>query len=242
MKHLMHVLTALIFLSGPMAALAQNDTLATKGAAAFAAKNWQEAEAIYKQLVAADPDNLDYRQKLVGAQLMAGHYADTLASADQAIAYARKAIGGMTPPNAEKAKVALGSLITNRGNALLKQHKDDDAVKAFEEAAALDPNPGTAYFNICATMYNAAKMQQALAACDKAIATDGTKADAYFIKGSVLFGDSKIVNGKMVPPDGAVQALQKYLQLAPSGSQAADVRDMLKAAGQTIETTYKPRK
>jgi hypothetical protein len=78
--------------------------------------------------------------------------------------------------------------------------------------------------------------------CDKAIAADPTKADAYFIKGSALFGDARIENGKMVLPDGAMQALQKYLELAPSGSHVTDVKAMLTSVGQTIETTYQNRK
>jgi tetratricopeptide (TPR) repeat protein len=84
------------------------------------------------------------------------------------------------------------------------------------------------YFNSCATFYNLGKMDEAIAACDKAIALDPNKADAYFIKGSALFGNGTIDgSGKYQVPPGAVEALNKYLALAPNGPHAPDVHAML---------------
>lgn len=114
------ILAALMLLSGAVNAFADHDSLAARGAAAFAAKNWLEAAAIYKQLVAADPTNWNRQQKLVSAEVSAGHYADALASCDLAIAYAHKAIGGMPPPKAARARVALGKLVMTRGTIVLE--------------------------------------------------------------------------------------------------------------------------
>ena len=67
-----------------------------------------------------------------------------------------------------------------------------------------------------------------LAACDKAIAADPKKADAYFVKGSVMVGQGAIgKNGKMTVPPGTVEALKQYLVLAPDGAHANDVKQML---------------
>jgi hypothetical protein len=67
-----------------------------------------------------------------------------------------------------------------------------------------------------------------LAACDKAIAADPKKADAYFIKGSVMLGQGAIgKNGKMTVPPGTVETLKQYLVLAPDGAHANDVKQML---------------
>jgi len=242
MKHMATALILLLGLTGALAEGADRDSLAAKATAAFAAKNWQEAETIFKQLVAFEPTRWDFQQKLVNAQIALEHYDEALSSCDKAIAYGYKGVEGMAPPNAEKAKAALATLLTTRGNILLKQHRMADAIAAYEKAAAVSTNPGVAYFNICALLYNQGRMQEVVPACDKAIAADPAKADAYFIKGSALFGDARIENGKMVLPDGAVQALQKYLELAPSGSHATDVKAMLTSVGQTIETTYQNRK
>ena len=84
------------------------------------------------------------------------------------------------------------------------------------------------YFNACATFYNTGKMEEAIAACDKAIAIDPNKADAYFIKGSALFGNGKVGSGgKYAVPPGTVETLNKYLELAPDGGHAGDVHAML---------------
>jgi hypothetical protein len=86
-------------------------------------------------------------------------------------------------------------------------------------------------------------MDAAEAACTKAIAADPNKADAYFIKGSAMFGKGKMdANNKWTVPDGTAQALNKYLELAPTGAHANDVKQMLEAVGAKIETTYKSRK
>jgi hypothetical protein len=51
------------------------------------------------------------------------------------------------------------------------------------------PHSALAYFNLCAAKYDMGQTgADAVAACDKAIAADPKKADAYFIKGSILFG------------------------------------------------------
>jgi tetratricopeptide (TPR) repeat protein len=242
MKQMATALILLLGLTGALAEGADRDSLAAKATAAFAAKNWQEAETIFKQLVAFEPTRWDFQQKLVNAQIALEHYDEALASCDKAIAYGYKGAEGMAPPNAEKAKAALATLLTTRGNILLTQHRMADAIAAYEKAAAVSTNPGVAYFNICALLYNQGRIQEVAPACDKAIAADPAKADAYFIKGSALFGDARIENGKMVLPDGAVQALQKYLELAPSGSHVTDVKAMLTSVGQTIETTYQNRK
>jgi tetratricopeptide (TPR) repeat protein len=142
-----------------------------------------------------------------------------------------------------KAKAAVAQMLTNEGNAYLKLKKNDKAVESYTKAAAMDPNPGTAYFNLCATQYNSGNTQGALAACDKAIQADPNRADAYFIKGSLMLGDSKQdKEGKLQAPPGTSEALNKYLELAPDGPHAADVKAMLQAIGAKIETTYKEKK
>lgn len=83
-------------------------------------------------------------------------------------------------------------------------------------------------FNACAILYNSGKMDEAIVACDKAIALDPNKADAYFVKGSALFGNGKVgAGGKYEVPPGTIEALDKYLELAPDGGHAPDVHAML---------------
>jgi len=210
---------------------------------ALQAKDWATAEPILQKLIAMNPARWDYQQALGNAQLSLGKYDDAVATFEKAIPAAENAT--KTDPKADpaKAKAAVAQMLTNEGNAYLKLKKNDKAVEAYTKAAAMDPNPATAYFNLCATQYNSGNTQGALAACDKAIASDPNRADAYFIKGSLMLGDSKQdKDGKLQAPPGTSEALNKYLELAPDGPHAGDVKAMLQAIGAKIETSYKEKK
>jgi tetratricopeptide (TPR) repeat protein len=210
---------------------------------ALQAKDWATAEPILQKLVAMNPARWDYQQALGNAQLSLNKYDEAVATFDKAIPLAENA--SKTDPKSDpaKAKAAVAQMLTSEGNAYLKLKKNDKAVESYTKAAAMDPNPGTAYFNLCATQYNSGNTQGALAACDKAIASDPNRADAYFIKGSLMLGDSKQdKDGKLQAPPGTSEALNKYLELAPDGPHAGDVKAMLQAIGAKIETTYKKKK
>lgn len=210
---------------------------------ALQAKNWEAAEPILRQLVTMNPARWDYQQALGNTLLAQNKYEEAVDVYEKAIPAAENAT--KTDPKADpaKAKAGVAQMLTNEGNAYLKLKKNDKAVDAYTKAAAMDPNPGTAYFNLCATQYNAGNTQGALVACDKAIAADPNRADAYYIKGSLMVGDSKLdKEGKLMAPPGTSEALNKYLELAPDGPHAADVKQMLAAIGAKIETTYKERK
>ena len=87
---------------------------------------------------------------------------------------------------------------------------------------------GVQAWHMCAMYYNQGKFNEALSACDRAIALDPRRADAYFVKGSVMFGSSTVdANGKAHAPAGTAETLKKYLELAPDGVHRADVLQML---------------
>jgi hypothetical protein len=210
---------------------------------ALQAKNWEVAEPILTKLVAMNPNRWDYQEALGNAQLNLGKYDEAVATYDKAIPVAENAT--KTDPKADpaKAKAAVSQMLTSEGNAFLKLKKNDKAIEAYTKAAGMGSDPATAYFNLCATQYNTGNTQGALAACDKSIASDPNRADAYFIKGSLMLGDSKQdKDGKLQAPPGTSEALNKYLELAPDGPHAADVKAMLQAIGAKIETTYHERK
>jgi tetratricopeptide (TPR) repeat protein len=219
------------------------NALITQYNAAQTAKNWQEAADILKKMIAAEPNRWEFQKALGDTQLNLGQYQEAADTYEKVIPLAENAT--KTDPKADpaKAKVAVGQMLANEGNAYLKLKKNDKAIEAYTKAAAMDPNPASAYFNICATQYNTGNTQGALAACDKAIAADPNKADAYFIKGSLMLGDSKQdKDGKLQAPAGTSEALNKYLELAPDGPHAGDVKAMLQAIGAKIETTYHEKK
>ncbi|HEX3155561.1 MAG TPA: tetratricopeptide repeat protein [Candidatus Angelobacter sp.] len=215
---------------------------------ALQAKDWATAEPILTKLIAMNPNRWDYQQALGNAQFGEGKFEEAVATYEKAIPIAENATKAENAPkdakvDPAKAKAGVSQMLTNEGNAYLKLKQNDKAIAAYTKAASMDPNPATAYFNICATQYNTGNTQGALAACDKAIAADPTRADAYFIKGSLMVGDSKLdKDGKMQAPPGASEALNKYLELAPDGPHANDVKAMLQAIGAKVETTYHEKK
>jgi tetratricopeptide (TPR) repeat protein len=204
----------------PAAQGESQSAVVAKAQAALDAKQWPEAEAALKQLLASEP-RWEYSQALGVAQSNQGRYADSLDSYQRAIELAGK--------NASPAAIA--PIYVAIGNANLKLKKNDAAIAAYTKAASLDPNPAVAYFNLCATMYNMGQpAAKTVPFCDKAIAADPKKADAYFVKGSSLYGEGALdKSNKFVPPPGSVEALKQYLVLAPGGPHVQDVKAMLDA-------------
>ena len=208
-------------------------------------KNWEAAVAPLQQLIAADPNNWQYYSGLGDAQYNLGQYDQAVATFDKGIQIAdsNTTVDPKNPStDPAKKKAGVAKMLTNEGNSYLKLKKNKEAVDAYTKAASMDPNPGVAYFNLCATQYNTGNIEGALDACDKAIAADPNKADAYFIKGSLMIASSKTdPSGKVTAPPGTAEALNKYLELAPNGAHAADVKQMLEYIGSKVETTYKKR-
>jgi len=225
---------------------AKKNALITQATTAMNAKNWQEAVDPLQQLIALDPTGWEYYSSLGDAQLNLGQYDQAVQTYGNGIRAAENN-GAVDPKNPSsdpaKKKVGVSKMLTNQGNAYLKLHKTDQAIAAYTKAAALDPNPGTAYFNLCATQFNSGNVEGALGACRKAIEADPTNAEAYFILGSLMMAESKTDrDGKVVAPPGTVEILKKYLELAPDGTHAIEVKTMLSFIGAKVETSYEKNK
>ena len=195
-------------------------------------KEWQKASDALKQLVDVEPSRWEYFQNLGTARLNLGQYNDSIQTFDKSISLAQDQLKPANPGASEttKIKTALGQMFTNEGNAYLKLRNNEKAIAMYSRAAELDPNPATAYFNLCAVQYNMGNVDGAIAACTKTIAADPNKADAYFIKASAMYGNGTMdPKGKFIVPPGTVDALKKYLALAPQGAHVADVKAMLEA-------------
>ena len=130
----------------------------------------------------------------------------------------------------------------NLGQVYAKMGNTKDSSEAYEGAAKAQPTQaGMYYYNEAATFYNAGKMDAAAEAADKAIAADPKRADAYYIKGQALIPKATVdpKTQKIVAPPGCVDAYQTYLELAPTGSHADDVKGILAGIGEQVKSTYK---
>jgi tetratricopeptide (TPR) repeat protein len=149
------------------------------------------------------------------------------------------------PPDKDPAAGAktLAAYYNNLAEAYAKSGKVDDAVKTYALAAQTDPTAATQYyFNTGAVLTNAGKVDDAIAAFDKVIASDPTKADAYYWKGVNMIGKATLQGDKMVAPPGTAEALQKYLELQPTGTYAQPAKDMLTSIGSSVETSFGSKK
>jgi tetratricopeptide (TPR) repeat protein len=144
-------------------------------------------------------------------------------------------------PSPEAAAAGYNQL----GQAYAKMGNAKDSADAYEMAAkAMPANASMYYFNEAATLYNAGKLPEAGAAADKAIAADPKKAEAYYIKGQALIPQATVdpKTNKIVAPPGCVEAYQTYLELAPDGPHAADVKGVLEGIGAQVKSSYKAPK
>ena len=133
----------------------------------------------------------------------------------------------------------------NLGQALGRSGKPDDAATAYESAAKADPTKaGVAYYNEAAVYFNANKLKEANEAADKAIAADPKRADTYYIKASALIPGATLDNAtkKFILPPGCLEAYQEYLELAPDGPHAQDVKELLANLGQSQKSSFKAKK
>jgi tetratricopeptide (TPR) repeat protein len=149
------------------------------------------------------------------------------------------------PPSKDPTQDAknLAAYYNNLADAYYKAHKVDDAVKTYEVAAQVDPSSAAqSYFNIGAVYTNAGRVDDANAAFDKCLAADPTRAEAYYQKGVNLLGKATLKGDKTVPVPGTVEALQKYLELSPTGPNAQSAKDLLATLGQSVETSYGNKK
>ena len=196
---------------------------------AMQAKDWTAAVTAAQKLVdlSAAAENL---RLLANAQLYSGATEASLASSDRALNAAQQEKPAPGQPDAAW-KDNLSKIYIGKGNALLKLHRNDEAMEAYNHSAEFALDQGLANFNVCAVLYNIGNTAGSAAACRKSVQADPSRANAWFVLASDIFADAPIANnGKATLSDEGQQALRKYLELAPDGPHAADVKAMLQMA------------
>jgi len=192
-----------------------------------------------KAIVAADPTRWDFFEPLGDAQMSSGDYEHAAESYEKGIEAVQRFLSShpangsaIVKSDRDRAQAGMVQMLINQGNAYLKLKKNSEAIAASAKAAELAPDPAIAYFNLCVMYYNTRTLDGAVDACEKAIAANPNRADAYFIEGALLFSATKTnKDGSRIVAPGTVEALRKYLQLAPAGAHATEVRQMLEYLG-----------
>lgn len=221
--------------------------------AATAAGNYDEAVKNMTDATTAKPDEPILWETLGDAQLGQANAAakaakdnkTTDASVPDKFAAAESSYQKALDLNAKAAKpnIDITAAANNQlGQALGRTGKPKEAAAAYENAAKADPTKaGTYYFNEAATLFNANAMDDAAAAADKATTADPTKVEAYYIKGQALIQKATVdpKTNKITAPPECVAAYQKYLELAPTGPHAEEIKGILQGIGESVTSTYK---
>ncbi|HNX94829.1 MAG TPA: carboxypeptidase regulatory-like domain-containing protein [Holophaga sp.] len=103
---------------------------------------------------------------------------------------------------------------------LAKDKQDAAATKQYQDLVdkLLPPNPAKDY-NMAVDAFNAGKNADAKTFLERAIQKDPKYAEAYYLMGMVEFGNNNLKGTKL--------NLMKYLELAPDGGKAPEVKAML---------------
>jgi tetratricopeptide (TPR) repeat protein len=128
------------------------------------------------------------------------------------------------------------------GEIYARTGKVPEANAAYDAAAKVNPTQAGFYLKNEAVIFfqmNNADAQVAVA--NEAIAIDPNQPILYYLKGQGLIQKATLdpKTQRIVAPPGCLESYQKYLQLAPDGPYAAEVKGIIAGFDQKIDTTYK---
>jgi hypothetical protein len=200
-------------------------------------KKFDEAEALMLKDTAALPTGELLWYELGLAQMGLKKWDDATASLKKTIDLA-SAEKKLNPELIGGAQAALGEVYA-------RNNKPDDAAAEYDLAAKTNPAKAATYLtNETVIYFNIGNSDAQSVSADKAIAADPKNPLPYYLKGQSLA--SKITvdpkTGAYIVPPGCAEAYNKYLELAPTGQYAADVKALLAATQTKVDSKFKAKK
>jgi tetratricopeptide (TPR) repeat protein len=130
-----------------------------------------------------------------------------------------------------------GAGYSGLGEIYARTGKVPEANAAFDSAVKVNPAQTAFYLkNEAVIFFQEHNAPAQAAAADEAIKADPTQALLYYLKGNGLIAATTVDNTthKLVPPAGCLEAYQKYLELAPTGLYAGEVKGILSGFQATL--------
>ena len=203
------------------------------GMEAMKAKNYDQAITELQAAAEVDPT-----QHVIYAQLGEAYSGKAAAArGDEKKQLVEKSVEAYQKALSIKADDA--SYHNNFALALANAGKLEEAQAELVKAAELDPpNGGRYFFNLGAVLVNTNHPKEAGDAFRKATESDPNFADAFYQLGVTLTGLAAVdpKTGGIVPVAGTKEALEKYIQLAPSGPNAAAAKSLIETMSGTVTT------
>lgn len=200
-------------------------------------KKYDVAETLMLKDTAAKPDGELLWYELGAAQLGLKKWDDAAASFKKAADFGAAA----KKPSPE----LIGGAQAGIGEADARNNKPEDAAAQYDLAAKSNPaKAGFYYSNEAVVFQNVNNNDAQNAAADKAIAADPKNPLPYYLKGQALISKATVdaKTNMIVLPPGCAAAYEKYLDLAPDGPYANDVKGILAQSNEKIENKYKAKK
>jgi predicted O-linked N-acetylglucosamine transferase (SPINDLY family) len=160
------------------------------------AGRFPEAERLYRQVLARQPDHTDAMHNL-------GVLAHQVGRNDVAVDLIRRTLA--LNPNLAEAHNNLGSVLRDTGQL-------DGAIAAFRQAVALNPNLAEAHNNLGIVLKDKGQLDEAIAACRRAIALRPNYAEAHSNLGIALKDQGQL--------DEAIAAYRRAIALNPNLTHA----------------------
>ena len=200
-------------------------------------KKYDAAEALMLKDTAAKPDSELLWYELGNAQL-------GLKKWDDAVNSFKKAADLSTAAKKPSPEL-IGGAQAGIGEAYARNNKATEAQAQYDLAAKANPaKAGFYYSNETIVFSQIGNTDAQSAAADKAIAAVQKNALPYYLKGQALIGKASVdpKTQQIVLPPGCAEAYEKYLDLAPDGQFANDVKGILAQSNSKVESKYKAKK
>ena len=139
--------------------------------------------------------------------------------------FAAEAIARMRAPRSSRALKAEAYAILGRSQ--YEQGSFRPALRALRTATELDPRMARAWYNLGLVQFDMQKLNDSRTAMEAAVKADALYADAWY-----YLGRTRAALGDATARD----AYTKYLEIAPKGPYAVEVREALRTQGTPLKT------
>jgi predicted O-linked N-acetylglucosamine transferase (SPINDLY family) len=157
---------------------------------------WQQAEELYLQVLAMDPDQVDALHLLAAIAGQTGRD-------DQAIDYLHAVL---------RLRPELAAAHNNLGNVLARQGKQVEAVASFQDAVGLQPESAIVHNNLGNALREVGRLDEAVAHLQRALCIKSDYAEAHQNLGLALKEQGKL--------EQAVACLEESIRLNPAFAEA----------------------
>jgi tetratricopeptide (TPR) repeat protein len=198
---------------------------------------YTDAETLMLRDTQAKPDASVLWLQLGQAQLGLKKYDDAEMSFKKALSL--EAVAG------KPSLATQGGADSGLGEIYARAGKVPEANAAYDAAAKINPASAELYlYNESVIFFQEHNSAAQAAAADEAIQADPTSAISYYLKGNGLVASTTVdpKTQQLIAPPGCLEAYQKYLELAPNGPYASEVKGILAGFGEKVVTTYKAPK